>query len=205
MACYQGPPRFNERDRAIDLGCGKTIFVAHTSDLFAGGVAPEHVLAVLLRCQKYRFNEYVFQTKNPMRAACCLSEMPDRFIFGTTIETDDWKLLESLSKAPHPYERSRGIDNIRLWKGCSKVFITIEPIMKFSGSFARSLMGTHPRFINIGADSKHCNLPEPTAEETINLITDLRSVGIEVRLKSNLSRIIGEEEFRKLSEPMEAK
>jgi hypothetical protein len=198
LPCYQGLPRFNEKDRDINLGCGKTIFVAHTSDLFAEGVPMDVVSVILAKCNQYRFNEYVIQSKDPKRAMIWSSVLPERLILGTTIETDDKELLSGLSIAPPPERRAI---IIRGAKGgqCQKTFITVEPIMRFSDGFKWLLGGARPDFINIGADSKGCHLPEPTAEETIRLIEQLRAGEIEVRLKDNLTRIIGKEEFRRLS------
>ena len=198
LPCYQGLPRFNERDHDIVMDCGKVIFVAHTSDLFAEGVPTDALKTILALCRKYRFNEYVFQTKNPRRAVEAVDALPEMMAFGTTIETDDWSLLRSLSKAPHPFERGSAIEDMGAM--LKKTFITIEPILRFSECFAKSLINTEPSFINIGADSKGCHLPEPTAEETIRLIEQLRAGGIEVRLKDNLKRIIGEDEFGRLSD-----
>jgi hypothetical protein len=46
-----------------------------------------------------------------------------------------------------------------------------------------------PEFVNIGADSKHSKLAEPSWAEVQALIQALKDNGIEVREKSNLERL----------------
>ena len=46
-----------------------------------------------------------------------------------------------------------------------------------------------PEFLNLGADSKHHNLPEPTAEKIHALVAKLKEYGIELREKHNLKRL----------------
>ena len=47
----------------------------------------------------------------------------------------------------------------------------------------------HPKSVNIGADSKRHNLPEPTMGEVLSLVAELTRRGIEVRKKFNLDRL----------------
>jgi hypothetical protein len=49
-----------------------------------------------------------------------------------------------------------------------------------------------PEWVNIGADSKKNNLPEPSPEKIQALIDGLQKGKIEVKLKSNLKRLIGD-------------
>jgi DNA repair photolyase len=188
-AMYEGPCRFNPKDENINLGMGKKIFVAHTSDLFAKEVPDELIIKILNICKKYSKNEYVIQTKNPQRMLQYLYLLPkDNYELGTTIETDDAVLLETLSKAPTPVERLISMAFLKS-KGYT-TFITIEPIMKMNPKrLGELLIRARPDFINIGADSKKSNLPEPTWQEVEELKSYIANEGIEIKIKSNLNRL----------------
>jgi hypothetical protein len=67
---------------------------------------------------------------------------------------------------------------------------TIKSNMLFMLNF--KIHEADPDFINIGADSKGHNLPEPAADEIHELINALRREGYQVNLKKNLKRITGD-------------
>ncbi len=194
---YQGPIRLVEKELKVNYGSGRTIFIDHMIDLFADGIPDENIRKVLAHCTQYPDNTYVFQTRNGCRAYHYYLEMddcserifPPKFILGTTIETNREELLQRYSKSPDTYMRRSGMS----WLNApEKTFITIEPVMDFDlEPFINMLLHTQKDFINIGADSKNQHLPEPSKEKTLALIDGLRKYGIDVRLKPNLSRIIG--------------
>jgi len=183
---YKGPQRFNPKDENINLGTGRTIFVAHTNDLFTAD--QYEVIKVLKKCIENSQNTYVFQTKDPLQAmkkySCFL---PSNCIFGTTIESDIHYC--DLSNTVSPYCRFEGIKQAK--REGFKTFITIEPIMRFTDifQFGNKIIEARPDFVNIGADSKKCNLPEPTWDEVSKLIAWIRSRGVIVKEKSNLERL----------------
>lgn len=185
---YKGEPRLETNFDQVKLGHGKVIFVAHTSDLFAQGVPSEAVHSVLSKCTENYRNRYVFQTKDPENAWKYRDEIPPTSTIGTTIETDSFTLIGQHSKAPNSVSRSFGIGLFR--NTGLMTFLTIEPIMKFNlGSLLFDIEKARPSWVNIGADSKGCNLPEPTWEEVQDLIKGIRDLGIEIREKSNLDRL----------------
>ena len=47
----------------------------------------------------------------------------------------------------------------------------------------------NPKFLNLGADSKNHNLPEPTVDKIYMFADKLKEYGIELREKHNLSRL----------------
>jgi DNA repair photolyase len=181
--------RFDEKELKTDLGDGNIIFVGNTNDMFAQNIPVEWIEKTFLHCKQYD-NEYVFQTKNPQRLTHTLnvpSLFIDRYILGTTIETNRAKMLAEISNAPPPAERAK-------WIACGddRKFITIEPIMDFDlEPFAEMIIQAKPNFVNIGADSKRHNLHEPSYEKVIALADELKKAGIEIRKKINLQRLIG--------------
>jgi DNA repair photolyase len=184
---YKGKTRLIASELGVNYGSDKTIFIEHMGDLFANGICDHWILYILEHCRQYNKNTYIFQSKNPERALIFLEHFPENFIFGTTIETNRNELLSKYSKAPLIQSRLEGIKELR--NHC-ETFITIEPIISFDDIFSDLLIYARPDFINIWADSKHCNLKEPSKEKVINLIKRLKEAKIEVREKSNLKRLI---------------
>jgi len=180
---YSGPLRLAEKELAVKYGTGKTIFIEHCSDLFAEGVEDDWIYKILGHCEGWPENEYVFQTKNPGRAGQYV--FPGGSTVGITLESD----IMSVGKAPSVRERIEDWSNFGY--GAAQRFITVEPIMRFSRGFARTLILMAPDFVNVGADSKRCGLPEPSGEDVLCLVGELVAAGIEVRGKSNLERLTG--------------
>lgn len=189
-AKYSGSPRLSRDFGATNLGEGKTIFVCHTNDLFAEGVPNSVVESVMNKCAKFPNNTYVFQSKNPKRMYLYLSKVENlNYMAGTTVETDCAAMLAGISKAPEPMDRMDGMRMFKKDEKCKTTFITIEPIMVFSEKFAKELIDVHPTFINIGADSKRCDLMEPSWNSVMKLVDDLKAAGVEIREKTNLDRL----------------
>jgi len=184
--CYmKGFPQkeihLDEKVLTEDLGGGKKIFVCSGTDLFAENVPEEWIIRVLNHCKKYN-NIYLFQTKNPARMIRMRDYFPEtnNCIFGTTIETNRDYFI---SKAPTPLERT-------VILALPNKMVTIEPILDFDlEEFVMLIRGIKPSFVNIGADSKHHNLPEPSKEKILRLIEEL-SKFTNVKQKSNLKRLI---------------
>lgn len=160
---------------------------------------PRDLWKVIDYCNKWKDRTFLIQSKDP---ECFLSYrskisqilIPNNVILGTTIETDSvnpnpfkepWIDFPSISKAPHPSLRADAMKKLK----CRKA-ITIEPILRFKHStFIQMVLDIAPEFVYIGYandkhDGKKLNLPEPTLENTMGLIADLREAGIEVREKT---------------------
>lgn len=184
---YKGEPRLEPNFDKVKLGRDRTIFVAHTSDLFAVGVPRDVVMSVLGKCSEYPANHYVFQTKDPGNAWQYIDEMPATCTIGTTIETNSGIIADLHSMAPAPSKRAEALG--WFYEGF-QTFVTIEPIMAFGPKMLLDMIRTaSPSWVNIGADSKGCDLPEPTWEEVQALIRGIKGMGIEIREKSNLERL----------------
>ena len=191
MERHSGSLKLLEKELHVKYGNGRTIFIEHCNDLFANEVPSTWIQAVLDHCREYPDNEYVFQTKNPERYRAWLESLPPKRILGCTIETTDQDVVAMVSTAPHPYERKHHIEYIS-GRG-ERVFITIEPILDGDmGKLARWCDAIHPEFVNIGADSKGGELPEPSADKVRELISTLRTFEVEIREKHNLGRLLPE-------------
>jgi protein gp37 len=179
---YSGPIRLDKKVLASSIK-GGTRFLCSCNDLFAEGVPKEYIAAILDWAEQQTTVTWAIQTKNPRHDlfANMLRCTPINFILGTTMETN--REIPG-TKAPQPLNRFQyGLD-----------YVTIEPIMGFDiDIFPVWLKAMAPRFVNIGADSrpaKDRDLPEPSKEEVLALIAELEKF-TEVRIKSNLKRIIG--------------
>jgi DNA repair photolyase len=187
--CYVKTYRRLPEDPTIDdsfpvLGEGRTIFIGHMCDMFSARVPDKWIRRVLDHCKLYN-NKYVFQTKNPERILSFIPDMPAKYTIGTTVETNRQELLDAISQAPSVSRRIFGISQITTEK-----FITIEPVIQFdTATFADMIISARPNFVNIGADSKNHNLPEPTRDRVNLLIVLLKTKGIEIRKKINLERL----------------
>jgi DNA repair photolyase len=180
---YCGEIRIIEKELSVNYGSGKTIFIEHQNDLFAKDVPQEFINEVINHCYNYPDNTYVFQTKNPARYLTMNDEFPYRSILGTTIETN--RNIPNVSNAPKPIERMKAMCELQ-----GRKFITIEPVLDFDVDIlAEWIARINPEFLNLGADSKGHNLPEPTIEKIMALTEKLKGYGIELREKHNLKRL----------------
>jgi hypothetical protein len=181
-----GPLHLDEKDLNTNLGKGKMIFVGHTVDLFANDVPAEWIEKTVHQCCLYPENRYLFQSKNPARMKDFSLNFPQNVLLATTIETNRTQYYES--KAPSYDKRAIGLSELN--KMGFETMVTIEPIFDFDlEELVNLVVLANPIWINIGADSKCHNLPEPSKEKVVALIESLQSK-TRVELKRNLSRIL---------------
>ena len=182
-----GDLRLVESELNLNLGNGKTIFVGSATDMFADAIQLEWIERVLEHCSKHGDNTYLFQSKNP--EAFGKFSFPQSTILATTIETNrDY----SLSFAPLVSRRVEAMRSIV----CSRKMVSIEPLLDFDLSqFLGMIIDIRPSFVSIGADSQHHRLPEPPRSKIIELVNQLKRV-IEVKIKTNLNRLIKSEAIR---------
>ena len=168
------------------LGENRVIFVCHTIDLFASNVPTKWIKRVLAHCCKYPANRYLFQSKNPARIIDFAKQLPPDVFLGTTIETNRSEYYES--KAPSYMERAKALG--KLSEMGFETMVSIEPIFDFDlDELVKIVMTANPKWINVGADSKGHNLPEPSKDKVKKLIETLQSK-TDVELKRNLDRIL---------------
>ena len=162
----------------------KFLYIGSSMDMWADEIDSKDIKAVIEKCQEHPGNRYLFQSKNPVRFLDFKPGFID-VLYCTTLESD----LDYFEGPPHIDARVNGLAKVQqagYW-----VTVTIEPIMRFElNRFKEMVLDLRPDFVSIGADSQGHNLPEPTSEEIQALIRELRK-GTEVRLKSNLTRILG--------------
>ena len=190
---YTGDPRSHELEMKTNLGAGNFIFVVAQSDLFAEGVSDKIIRQILEYCANFE-NKYLFQTKNPRRLLDFEYELEWLdFVLCTTIETN--RVYPGIMKdCPPPKERANLMNDICHEFGFGfpnkKLYVTIEPIMDFDLKEMTLLIeDCLPTQVNIGADSGNNNLPEPSKEKILALISELEKF-TKVKQKSNLARLL---------------
>lgn len=191
---YQGEPRLVGIEMDCDLyKCENmsppfVIFVGSGNDVFARNVPDNLIGKILTKCNKYPNNTYLFQSKNPLRFADFWFHFPKKTILGTTIETNR-VYDETISKAPSVMQRAEAMENIKA-SGEFQVMVNIEPAMDFDvRPFFNMLRNINADFVSIGADSKDCDLPEPSMDKIETLIAWLETK-TQVKIKDNLNRLL---------------
>lgn len=185
-ARYSGELKLLENEFKKPLKSDKPIFIGSCFDMFAKEVPEEWILRVLNYCNNYN-NKYLFQSKNPQRFNDynILHSFPADTILGTTIETNDYGILQNISDAVSPFNRAK---HLSLFLDFERM-VTIEPILEFGlEDLVIVIRCADPTWVNIGADSKRHNLLEPSWDKVQALIAELEKF-TEVKCKSNLERL----------------
>lgn len=170
------------------LGKNKKYFVCSMNDMFQDKCSSDMIKSILEYCTMYPANKYFFQTKNTQRAYDYIDQLPTDSVICTTLETNRKKLINKNTKAPEIFERCIYLSYIG--NQGIKTELTIEPIMDFDlFDLKYYIAAANPYIINIGADSKNNNLPEPRIEKVEKLISELKYINnVKVVLKKNLNR-----------------
>ena len=177
------PVRLDEKDFRTDIGEGNFIFIGSGTDMFAPDIPDEWISKVINKCYEHNKNRYLFQSKNPDKMLDYFYTMESKFCI--TLESNI-HYKEIMRNSPTPINRVHAVStrNIKI------DYITIEPILKFDlRPFIDMIEKCEPGQVNIGADSGHNGLPEPSEEEIQNLIYWLEYAGIKVFKKKNLKRL----------------
>lgn len=173
--------RFDDKELKTDLGQGNFIFVGSSCDMWAEGIDAFWLDSIMKHCSNYQ-NEYLFQSKNPMRFVSYNYPYPLKAIYGTTIESN--RHYPDISKAPSPRERLEAMLLLNRPK-----MVSVEPIMDFDlNELIAWMRWLKPEFVSIGADSKGHNLFEPSSSKLESLIQQLRDI-TKVYIKDNLKRL----------------
>jgi DNA repair photolyase len=181
------PVRFDEKELKTDLGTGNFIFVGSSCDMFAENIPDEWIKKTLKHMEKFD-SKYLLQTKNPTRVldfidACVIT---DKCVICTTIESNR-DLLEIKRNSPDVFKRAMAMNEL---SQIIDTYVTIEPIMDFDMDIMVQLIkDCNAKQINIGADSGRNNLPEPSKEKVLQLVSELQKFTI-IHNKSNLQRLL---------------
>ena len=174
---------FDEKELRTDLGINKFIFVGSSCDIWASNISIDWINRILEKTFDAKENKYLFQTKNPARFDDFLLKIRRQDVLATTIETNRW-YPEMGIDAPFPEKRAEAMASL------SNTMITIEPIMDFdTAPLIELIHKCKPFQVNIGADSRRLNLPEPPKEKIIELISELEKFTT-VYKKDNLRRLV---------------
>lgn len=190
--CYmkqfpQKDVRLDQKEFKTDLGEGNFIFIGSSCDMWADDISMNWISVTLLHCAAFN-NRYLFQSKNPKRFYDFEGKFPETTYLGTTIESN--RIHPQMGNTPKPMDRAMVLNHHANY---FPTMVTVEPIMDFDPLELWNLICIcNPEWVNVGADSKGHNLPEPNADKIKELIYNLKDVGIEVKIKSNLKRLIGE-------------
>ena len=179
----QKPVRFDKDELKTDLGSGSYIFVGSSCDMFADDIPRDWIIKTLQHCDKFD-NKYLFQSKNPKAFELYLDMLPNESVVCTTIETNRY-YQDIMKECPTPIDRAFAMKYIPLDK-----YVTIEPIMDFDLERLLELIkDCDPIQVNVGADTGRNNLPEPSREKILELISGLEKF-TKVKQKSNLKRLL---------------
>ncbi len=173
--------RLDEKELKTNLGEGNFIFVGSSTDMWAETVPKNHIQQVLDHLYKYPKNTYLFQTKYPSRYG---NNFWKNEILCITLETN--LDIRDITRANKPTNRAVEFGKNKH----NHKMVTIEPIMDFDlDIFVDLINDIKPEQVNIGADSGHNNLPEPSKEKVLQLITELEKF-TKVHQKPNLKRLL---------------
>ena len=175
---HQHPERLNK------IPSSKIVFVAGAGDI--SFCPKEYVIRIIESIGEHNkrcpYKEYYIQSKDPRCFKPYLNLLPPNVILVTTLETNRDDGYEKISKAPKPSKRFR--DFLEL--DYPRKVVTVEPIMAFDlNTFSDWIKQIRPEYVWIGYNSKpnRVKLPEPSIEETTQLIETLKANGIQIRGK----------------------
>ena len=178
---YQGDYRLLEKElRTYEPG--SFVFPCDMIDIGDPKIPKDVIRSVFSWMQNQKEVKFLLLTKNPEFYRTYRDWMQPHIYAGATIESDTIPL--KISKAPHPAERSSDMVYLRITKPEIHRFVSIEPIMDFSHSFAERIAEIEPEFVAVGYDNYSNKLPEPSLAKTEELIEALESVGIKVYRKT---------------------
>ncbi len=162
----------------------KPVFFCDTIDYLHEENSDKNILEIWSCIWWNRDTEFISLTKNPKRYNDLIELVPSNVILGVTIESDiDYPYI---SDAPKQFDRIQEFLNLNnlleYYNKKNKLFISIEPILKFNlYRFANILKEIKPEFgIAIGYDNHLHKLPEPSLNETLELRKILRDYEINI-------------------------
>lgn len=176
--------RFDEKELKTNLLTQNFIFIGSSNDLFAEDIPRDWIISTITIAKLYD-NQYLFQTKNPIRLLSF--DLPDNSVVCTTIETNR-KYRDIMNNSPSTVLRAQSMSLLK--RRGYKTYVTIEPVLDFDLiQMIEYIKMCSPEQVNIGADSMNNNLPEPPKEKILELINELNKFTT-VHQKKNLNRLL---------------
>lgn len=177
---YQGPYTIDKKQINRKFKAGSVIFVCDMLDLFAANVPMEAIQIIMNKIKAQPQVTFLILTRNPRYA--WIMEIPENVIIGATIDTDiDYP---ELTKAPKPEDRIKAMQDMIAENPNNRRFVCVEPIKKFTKDFAEKIISIKPYAVAVGYDNYGNGFPEPSLEETTELIAKLGIAGIIVYKKT---------------------
>jgi DNA repair photolyase len=184
-----GQPRLADGEFRTNFGKGNSIFIGSSTDMFAENIPSEWIVRVLDFCLQRnnpeKPNTFLLQSKNPKRFLEFIHHpLMDHVVFGTTIETNRF-YPEIMNKAPKIEDRVEAMEKIANLG--FRTMVTAEPLMQFDHSDMVSFIKRcQPRLVAIGRNTRRdIILPEPTSEEVLLLVDELKKCIPKVHIKDN--------------------
>jgi len=176
----------------------KCYFLCDMLDLFSPNIKQDLILKVIGFIKNHPRATFLILTKNPIRYFENFDEWAalSNVMYGATIETDlkvfhtesQFKHYNEISYAPMPRERLYQIYALRqrfkLREKHPKIFLSIEPVLKFSLDFHSKIISLLPDLVAIGYDNYNWHLPEPYKADVEGLILRLQGKNIDVIKKT---------------------
>lgn len=175
---------FDEKELKTDLGEDNFIFVGSSCDMWCDSIPGNWIDETIGHCKQFQ-NDYLIQSKNPVRFNKYKSAFPAGTILGTTIETN--RIYPEMGKTIRPIDRA-----LSLSLTDRKTMLTIEPIMDFDLDEMINIVTNicNLQWVNIGANTnRKVKLHEPDSEKIKKLIDELGHY-TEVKIKDNLKRLV---------------
>lgn len=176
------------------FGRGEFVFVCDMGDLFCGEVPRSYIEKVFDVIGKNPNADFLLLTKNPRGYTPFMPQIErniGHLILGATIETDLDYITRTVSKAPDPSDRFDALYFLKNYDDLTRnfldIFVSVEPIMKFSRFFSKLLIDLKPWGVAVGFnnyDNENAHLSEPTMAKTLELISSLEGSGIKVFRKT---------------------
>ena len=171
--CKAYKPHFHEERMKQKFQKGKTYFVESLGD--PSFIPPEIFQQIIDHLAEFPDARFMLQSKNPIYFRD--SKFSKNVWLGTTIETNYDNLAEIYSKAPVPSLRANGLWLVKHEQQKTEIYLTIEPVLAFDLLKMLEIV----RFINpvkiyIGRDNHGNNLPEPSEQDLMYLVRELKEL-----------------------------
>ncbi len=115
-------------------------------------------------------------TKNPEFYQIYAEHIPPNAVLGATIECDIPDIRRPFTNAPCPTGRLTGMEWLKKILPVNQRLICVEPIMKFTPSFADRIAEIDPTIIAVGYDSGNHKLDESSLRDTKRFIHRLDEI-----------------------------